>query len=84
MKSKWMVLGSIAAALVLAAPAASAGQGSAAGRVEISADEGGIKPEVHIWINGKEVKPGDAIDLGGLRIEGGADLKDLRSERGER
>jgi type II secretory pathway component PulC len=79
-----MVLGSIAAALVLAAPAASAGQGSAAGRVEISADEGGIKPEVHIWINGKEVKPGDAIDLGGLRIEGGADLKDLRSERGER
>jgi len=86
MKSKWVVLGSVAAALLFAASAASAGQGAAtaAGRVEISADEGGIKPEVHIWINGKEVKPGDAIDLGGLRIEGGADLKDLRSERGER
>ncbi|MCX5654943.1 MAG: PDZ domain-containing protein [Planctomycetota bacterium] len=86
MKTMWMVLGSMAAALLLAASAASAGQGaaSAAGRVTVSVDESGVKPEIHIWINGKEVKPGDAIDLGGLRIEGGADLKDMRAEPGER
>jgi len=89
MKSTWMVLGSIAAALVLGAFAASVGQGAATAetRVEVSADEGGIKPEVHIWINGKEVNPGDVLDLsgeGGLRIEGRKDLRDLRPEPGER
>jgi hypothetical protein len=74
----------MAAAVMLAASVASAGQGraTAAGRVEISVDEGGVKPEIHIWINGKEVKPGDVIDLGGLRIEGDVDLKDMRPERG--
>ena len=85
MKTMWMVLGSMAAALLLAASAASAGQGSAsaAGQVTVSVDESGIKPEIRIWINGKEVKPGDAMNLGGLQIEGGADLKDMRAERGE-
>ncbi|MCX5677243.1 MAG: PDZ domain-containing protein [Planctomycetota bacterium] len=89
MKSTWMVLGSIAAALVLGASAASAVQGAATAnaRVEVSADEGGVKPEVHIWINGKEVNPEDVGNLGGeggLRIEGRKDLRDLRPERGER
>jgi hypothetical protein len=86
MERKWIVLGSIAAAMLFAASAASAGQGSATVSVRTETSAGGVevKPEVRIWINGKEVNPGDAIDLGGLRIEGGADLKDLRSERGER
>ena len=88
MKRTWIVLGSIAAAMLLAGSVAAAEQGSAtvSTRVETSVGEGDIKPEVRIWINGKEVKPGDAIDLpglGGLRIEGRADLKDLHAERGD-
>jgi type II secretory pathway component PulC len=75
--------------MLLAGSAAAAEQGSAtvSTRVETSAGEGGVKPDVRIWINGKEVKPGESIDLGGeggLRIEGWKDLKDLRAEHGER
>jgi hypothetical protein len=86
MKRTWVVLGGIAAALLLAVSAASAGQGAAAVRIDPSAAGIEVKPEVRIWINGKEVGPGDAGNLGGeggLRIEGYKDLKDLRAERGE-
>jgi len=87
MKRTWVVLGGIAAALLLAASAASAGHGAGASvRIDPSAGEIEVKPEVRIWINGKEVGPGDAGNLGGeggLRIEGYKDLRDLRAERGE-
>lgn len=75
----------VALAAVLAAPAAWLPMACAAGgetRLEVRTDSSGAVPEVRIWINGKEVRPGDLLTLGDgkgrveIRIETGRGGKD--------
>ena len=87
-------VGTLAAALLAAAAAPSTGPyGQAATdeaniqmKVEIGGDQGSLQPQVRIWVNGKEVKPGEAInleELSGARVEKRAMPPERRSEGGE-
>ena len=87
-------VGTLAAALLAAAAAPSTGPyGQAATdeaniqmKVEIGGDQGSLQPQVRIWVNGKEVRPGEAInleELSGARVEKRAMPPERRSEGGE-
>ncbi|MBM4018008.1 MAG: PDZ domain-containing protein [Planctomycetes bacterium] len=76
-----------AAAFCWASPAL-AEQGAAGGqmRVEVRAEDGSTQPRVRMWVNGREVDPGDFIRMGepgGVRIEPWAGPRDPRPERAE-
>jgi len=87
-------VGIVAAALLAAAAAPSTGPYAQAAtdeaniqmKVEIGGDQGSLQPQVRIWVNGKEVKPGEAInleELGGARVEKRAMPSERRFEGGE-
>ena len=71
MRATWIAMAVMAAALALAASAAQAQ--SCTVKVQTAAEQPGGEPQIRIWINGKEVRPGDAINLG--------ELGGIRSER---
>lgn len=73
MRTRWYFWGLSVVGLVLAAASqAVASDSQGAVRVEVRADEsGGVKPEVHVWVNGKEVDPGNILTLTENREEPG-------------
>jgi PDZ domain-containing secreted protein len=80
-------VGIMAAALLAAAAAqAATDEPNIQMKVEIAGGQGSLQPQVRIWVNGKEVKPGEAINLeesGGGRAEKRARPSERRSEGGE-
>lgn len=80
-------VGTLAAALLAAAAAqAATDEANVQMKVEIGGDQGSLQPQVRVWVNGKEVKPGEAInleELGGARVEKRAMPSERRSEGGE-
>ena len=80
-------VGTVAAALLAAAAAqAATDEANVQMKVEIGGDQGSLQPQVRVWVNGKEVKPGEAInleELGGARVEKRARPSERRSEGGE-
>jgi membrane-associated protease RseP (regulator of RpoE activity) len=85
MKTRWYLWGlSALGLLLLGASQAGASDSQGAARVEIRADEsGGVTPEVHVWINGKEVNPGNILTFTENREEPGPGGRE-RPRRGAR
>ena len=63
--ARWTVMAVAASFLATAAQAGETKVRRAETRVEVRAQKPGEEPVVRIWVNGKEVEPGKAIDLGG-------------------
>ncbi len=63
--ARWTVMALAASLLAAAAQANETKVQRAETRVEVRAQKPGEEPQVRIWVNGKEVEPGKAIDLGG-------------------
>ena len=73
--ARWTVMAVAASFLAAAAQAGETKVRRAEARVEIRAEKPGEEPQVRIWVNGKEVEPGKAIDLGGkgrVQVQTGA------------
>lgn len=57
------------------------GQGQV--RVEVRGEEPGKEPVVRMWVNGKEVDPGQAGAVGGFHVMAGPGPRDDRPDRGD-